>query len=89
MRVGRRQGGDADRRGPGEQCLDGRRRAVVGDVLDGNAGLELQQLRREVRRRALPGIDDVELLLVRLGLVDELLDRGDGRGGVDQDDVGR
>src|SRR4029453_8289444 len=63
--------------------------AVVGDVLDRDAGLELQQFRRQVRRRALAGIDDVELLFVGLRFVDQLLDRGEGRGGMDQDDVGR
>jgi hypothetical protein len=89
VRMGRRQRGDADRRGLGEQRLDRRPRAVVGDVLDRDAGLELQQFRRQVRRRALAGIDDVELLFVGLRFVDQLLDRGEGRGGMDQDDVGR
>ena len=67
----RRQGGDADGRGIRQQRLDGEPGAVVGNILHGDAGLELQQLRRQMRRGALSGIYDVERLVVGLRARDE------------------
>ena len=68
MRVRRRQRHNAHRRGVGEQRLDRRSGPVVGNVLDLDAGAQLQELCRQMRRRAWPGLMTLSLPLSALAL---------------------
>ena len=56
-----------------------RRGAAIGDQLNSDAGLLVEQGRGQVHRRAVAAMADRQALRLRLGLGDEVCDRGNGR----------
>src|SRR5262249_7133583 len=86
---GRRQGGKRDRRVAADRGIDRERRAVErhGDEIE--LILLLEELARQMRRRAGGGLRETVLAGVRLHQLDELLERLCRKAGVDRNDVGR
>ncbi len=72
---------------PADRVDDRRSAALVRHVHHVDAGLQLEELARDVRRRADADGRVVELARVRLGVRDQLLDAGDGNRRVDDEDL--
>ena len=73
----------------GQDALDGRPRSGIRHVRNIDAGRDLQQLAREMRRRSDAGTGVAQLVRIGLRARDQLRDRGDAGGRRRDEHIGR